>query len=285
MPGGVGPAWLLPDPSRWSIAAAIAALTLVFYFMSVATEGFVVARFFREVPRTTIRRWMIQANGITYALLMGLIFAGLLAPNLSRPMHQVMQPVNESIVGTVFWIADQLSGRQKKEPPLLQAVHDGDVKKAQELIARGANANQTDEQGFSALYLAAQGDEQMTQLLVNAGANVNERSNPLGATALQAAAQRGNRATIRILLAAGARIEDADRSGWTPLFSAALAGSVEVIEELLAAGANVNARSSSGWTALKEAQMREYTDVAERLKAAGAIDFPDGSRSAPTPGR
>lgn len=278
LPGGVGPAWLLPEPSGWSIAGAIVVLTVIFYFMSVATEGFVVARFFREIPGTTIRRWMIQANGITYTLLVALIVAGFLAPKISRTMQQLMQPVNEGVVTSVFWLVEQRSGNQKKEPPLIQAVQDGDLKKAQTLIASGADVNQTNEYGYSALYLAAQGDEKMTQLLINSGADVNGHANRLGATPLQVAAQRGDRATVRLLLAAGARIEDADGSGWTPLFSAALAGKLEVVEELLAAGANVNARSSSGWTALKEAQMRGYNDVANRLKAAGAIDFPDGSR-------
>jgi hypothetical protein len=131
LPGGVGPAWLLPDPSRWSVAAAIAVLTVVFYFMSVATEGFVVARFFREVPRQTIRRWMLQANGITYTLLVALIFAGFFIPKLFQPMAKLMQPVNERIVGTVFWVVDQVSGDKKKEPPLIKAVQAGDLKKAQ----------------------------------------------------------------------------------------------------------------------------------------------------------
>src|SRR5215470_1072766 len=65
VPGGIGPAWLLPDPNWWSVALAVTVLTVGFYFMSVATEGFVVARFFREVPRRTIRRWIIQSNAIT----------------------------------------------------------------------------------------------------------------------------------------------------------------------------------------------------------------------------
>jgi len=84
VPGGIGPAWLAPDPSWWSIALAVAVLTVVFYFMSVATEGFVVVRFFREVPRPTIRRWIIQSNGITYVLLLVLLSAGLLAPKFQR---------------------------------------------------------------------------------------------------------------------------------------------------------------------------------------------------------
>jgi uncharacterized protein len=277
LPGGVGPAWLLPEPSWWSIAAAIAVLTVVFYFMSVATEGFIVARFFREVPGKTIRRWMIQANGITYALLVALIFAGFLAPKVFEPTLRLMQPINEGIIGSVFWAVDQVSG--KKEPPLIQAVEADDFKKVQQLIANGANVNQTDDVGFPALSIVAGGgDEKMTKLLLDAGANVNSRSATLKDTALARAAQDGNGATVRILLAAGAHVDDRDGAGWTPLFNAALKGDLEIVEALLSAGADVNARSSNGWTALKESQMRGYEKVAQRLKSAGAIDFPDGSR-------
>jgi uncharacterized protein len=278
-PGGIGPAWLLPDPSWWSIALAIAVLTIVFYFMSVATEGFVVACFFREVPRQTIRRWIIQSNAITYVLLLALLSAGLLAPKVSAPVLNLMQPVNEGIVDAVFWVVDQVSGKREKEPHLVQAVEAGDLKKAQKLISKGANVNQIDDVGFPALSTAAgRGDEKMTKLLVDAGADVNARSATLNDTALASAAQDGNGAIVRILLAAGAHVDDRDGAGWTPLFNAALKGDLEIVEALLSAGADVNARSSNGWTALKEAQMRGHDDVAQRLKSAGAIDFPDGSR-------
>src|SRR5262249_4668872 len=40
IPGGIGLAWLAPDPSWWSVALAVAVLTVLFYLMSVATEGF-----------------------------------------------------------------------------------------------------------------------------------------------------------------------------------------------------------------------------------------------------
>jgi hypothetical protein len=279
VPGGIGPAWLAPDPSWWSIALAVAVLTVVFYFMSVATEGFVVARFFRELPRQTIRRWIIQSNAITYVLLLALLFAGLLAPKVSEPMVNLMQPVNDGIVTGVFWVIDQVAGKRENEPPLIQAVEAGDLKKAQKLISKGTNVNQTDSFGFSALsYAARAGDEKMAQLLLNSGADVNARSATLHDTALARAAQNSNGETVRILLAAGAHVDDRDGAGWTPLFNAALKGDLEIAEALLSAGADVNARSSSGWTALKEAQMRGHEAVAQRLKSAGAIDFPDGSR-------
>ena len=279
VPGGIGPGWLGPDPGWWSIAPAVAVLTVVFYFMSVTTEGFVVRRFFRDVPRQTIRRWIMQSNGITYLLLLALLVGGLLAPKVSEPIVNVMQPVSDGIVTGVFWVIDQVAGKRENEPPLIQAVEASDLKKAQKLISKGANVSQTDSFGFSALsYAARAGDKKMAQLLLNSGADVNAQSYTQNGTALASAAQNSNAETVRILLAAGAHVNDRDGAGWTPLFNAALKGDLEIVEALISAGANVNARSSSGWTALKEAQMRGHEAVAQRLKSAGAIDFPDGSR-------
>jgi hypothetical protein len=279
IPSGTGPAWLLPNPSWWTIAAAIAVLTVVFYFMSVGIEGFIVGHFFGELPRKTIRHWVMQANGITYTLLLALIAAGFLVPKVSQPIMELLQPVNEAIVDSAFWMVGLLSGDKRKEPPLIDAVQAGDFKKVQQLIAKGANVNQTDDVGFPALSIAAsRGDEKVTKLLLDAGADVNNRSVTLNDTALARAAQYGNRPTVHILLAAGAHVDDRDGAGWTPLFNAALKGDPEIVEALLSAGADVNARSSSGWTALKEAQMRGHENVAQRLRSAGAIDFPDGSR-------
>ena len=182
-------------------------------------------------------------------------------------------------LSTAFWAVDRVSGDKKKEAPLIQAVQAGDLKKAKKLIANGTNVNQTDDVGFPALSIAAgRGDENMTKLLLDAGANVNAHSATLNDTALARAAQNGNRPTVSALLAAGAHVDDRDGAGWTPLFNAALKGDPEIVETLLSAGADVNARSSNGWTALKEAQMRGYGNIARRLKSAGAIDFPDGSR-------
>jgi len=276
---GTGPAWLLPDPPWWTVAAAIAVLTVLFYLMSVATEGLVVAWFFGEVARKTIRRWVTQANAITYTLLLALILAGFVVPKISQPMVRVMEPVNEAIINGAFWAVHRVSGDRKKEPPLIQAVQAGDLKKVKKLIAGGTNVNQTNDVGFPALSIAAgRGDDNMTKLLLDAGANVNGRSVTLDDTALARAAQNGNGPTVRVLLAAGAHLDDRDGAGWTPLFNAALKGDPEIVDALISAGADVNARSSTGWTALKEAQMRGHQGIADRLKRAGAIDFADGSR-------
>jgi hypothetical protein len=277
----LGAAWLAPvaDPGWLVVATAVVILTVVFYLMSVATEGFVIARFFRDIPRNTIRSWMLRANAISYALLLLLIFGVLSAPKLFQPAARFTQPMNEAMVDLVFFVVDRVSGTRKKEPPLIQAVQAGDLKKAEQLIAKGVDVNQTDDVGFPALSIAASnGNEKMTKVLLKAGANVNARSATLNDTALARAAQDGNEATVRALLAAGAQVDDRDGAGWTPLFNAALKGDRDVLEALLSAGADVNARTPTGWTALKEAQMRERKNIAHRLIQAGAVDYPDGSR-------
>ncbi|MGZ5552895.1 MAG: ankyrin repeat domain-containing protein [Chthoniobacterales bacterium] len=281
LPGGIGPAWLLPDPGKWSVAVSLFILTVVFYMMSVATEGFVVRRFFHELPRRTLRRWMIQANAISYAFLLILFIAASFTSELTQPVFEIMRPVTEPIVESAFWLISLVSPKneKEKEPLLIEAVEAGDLKKATKLIASGANPNQPNGFGFPALSVAAsRGDEKMTKLLLDARADVNARSVTLNDTALGRAAQSGNAATVRVLLAAGADVDARDGSGWTPLFNASMMGNLEIVEALLASGADVNARSATGWTALKEAQMRKQEIIAERLRRSGAIDFTDGTR-------
>ena len=153
----LGAAWLspLPDEEWWPVALAVVILTIVFYLMFVATEGFVVVRFFPDVPRKTIRSWVVRANAMSYALLLMLISGALLMPKVSGPAVQFMQPVSEAMVDVVFLVVDQVAGTRQKEPPLIQAVEAGDLRKAEQPINKGADANQTDSVGFPALSDAA----------------------------------------------------------------------------------------------------------------------------------
>jgi len=222
---------------------------------------------------------MVRANGISYAFLLLLFVAGSFTPALARPVFQVMQPVNEAIIGSAFWLGGHISGHTKEEPSLIEAIEAGDLKKVQKLVAAGADANQRNSVGFSAFSIAAGlGESKLTKLLLDAGADVNARSVTLNDTALSRAAQRGDPETVRVLVHAGADLEAKDGSGWTPLFNAALSGNAETVQILVSAGADINARTPYGWTALKEAQMRGYENIARQLMFAGAIDFPDGSR-------
>ncbi len=277
VPSGTGPAWLLPDAPWWSVAGALVFLTVVFYLMSVFSEGIIVRRFFAELPRQAVRTWMVRANAMSYLFLLALVGTASLAPKLGQPIYRVMEPINGFMVGGAMWVAAKVTGDTKEEPPLIEAVEESDLKRAQKLIAKGADVNQQNSYGYSALFLAAaSGDTKIVKLLLDAGANVNARG-PTG-SALARAAQQGNPEIVRLLLQAGAELEAKDSSGWTALFSAAMTGNSEIVEILLKAGANINARANNGWTALKEAQMRGNENIVQQLKSAGAIEFSDGSR-------
>jgi ankyrin repeat protein len=214
---------------------------------------------------------------MSYLLLLAVTGTASLVPPVGQPIYRVMEPLNEFMIGGTMWVAGKVSGNAKEEPALIEAVEESDFRRAQKLIAKGADVNQQNSYGYSALHVAAaSGDAKVVKLLLEAGANVNAR-NPTG-SALARAAQQGNAEIVRLLLQAGADVEAKDDSGWTPLFSAAMTGGAETVEVLLRAGVNINARANNGWTALKEAQMRGNENIVQQLKAAGAIDFADGSR-------
>lgn len=105
------------------------------------------------------------------------------------------------------------------------------------------------------LWAAAKGSTQLAGALLPAKgkklANIAD-TNDQGHTALHLAARNDQPAMIKLLLNSGANIEARSDGGWTPLLMAAEAGSEAAIDALLThtQSANINARTSSGMTAL-----------------------------------
>lgn len=67
-----------------------------------------------------------------------------------------------------------------------------------------------------------------------------------GATALHLAARQGNFEIVEILIQAGANPNITDNEGWTPLMRAALAGNPQIVKLLISNGADVTKRNSIG---------------------------------------
>jgi serine/threonine-protein phosphatase 6 regulatory ankyrin repeat subunit B len=144
------------------------------------------------------------------------------------------------------------------EAKLRLAACDGDIRKAESLLNRGANVNVTGIQGSSALIsveACKRHDDptrvQLVELLIAKGATVNHQDDD-GATALMYAAGNGDTQVVNALLRSGASVNVADNNGETALMKAAASScDEETVRALLSAGADLNARDHKGRNALE----------------------------------
>ena len=115
----------------------------------------------------------------------------------------------------------------------------------------------------------------IAKLLVEAGADLDYQDNQ-GETALHIAARFGHTECARILLeehdGQKANIEVAESSfGWTPLFTACVDGHIDVVKILITAKASLERLDTSGWTAKEHAALRGHMDIAEVLTDVTAL--------------
>ncbi|KAE8149137.1 Glycerophosphoryl diester phosphodiesterase family-domain-containing protein [Aspergillus avenaceus] len=109
----------------------------------------------------------------------------------------------------------------------------------------------------------------IVKLLVDAGVDINYQDEQ-GETALHVAARFGHDKCAEILLD-GSDDQKADTEltehtySWTPIFIACVDGSLSVVNLLIEAGADLEKADSSGWTAKEHAALRGHLDIARRL--------------------
>jgi len=75
---------------------------------------------------------------------------------------------------------------------------------------------------------------------------------------------------IKLLIEAGANVNAKTDEGWTALMAAANAGSVEAVELLLKAGANAKHKTRTRETASSRALEGGYQEIIQLLRPAGA---------------
>ncbi|KAF1347096.1 ankyrin repeat domain-containing protein, partial [Delphinella strobiligena] len=126
---------------------------------------------------------------------------------------------------------------------------------------------------------AMKGHAQMAQLLMDAGADINQTGGPYG-NALQAAAYCGHievmaafldrSATVALLLQRGVDVNAVGYHYGTALQAASRCGHIKMVRSLLEAGANVNILQGRHQTALCAAIVGCHVDVVKTLIKAGA---------------
>jgi ankyrin repeat protein len=153
-----------------------------------------------------------------------------------------------------------------------EAAKAGDREAVRTLLKQGLDVNASEGDGMTALHWAArQGDLELAQMLMYAGANV-KASTRLGAyTPIVLASQNGNAALIDLLIKAGADPKAATTNGTTPLMLAASSGKADAVKVLLDAGADPNAKENArGETALMFAANFNRVDALKVLLERGA---------------
>ncbi|KAN0086514.1 hypothetical protein V8E54_000202 [Elaphomyces granulatus] len=125
-------------------------------------------------------------------------------------------------------------------------------------------------------------------LLVEAGVDINYQDEQ-GETALHIAARFGHDKCAK-LLPEGSKEQKANMELaeyaylWTPIFIACVDGSYSVVELLIQAGADLERCDSSGWTPKEHAALRGHMDIARRLEeATPSADVSDGETVIPIP--
>ena len=116
---------------------------------------------------------------------------------------------------------------------------------------------------------AREGDEARLRSLLDSGADPNQRD-ANGNSALIAAVAAGHASAARVLLAAGANPNLASSGGRTPLIEAAIGGRMEIARLLISAGADVNTSERGAGTALEAAEREGHTAMAALLRSSGA---------------
>ena len=151
--------------------------------------------------------------------------------------------------------------------PLMNAVVFGSLADVQAQLAAGADLEEPDPWGRTALHLSFQvGDLDKIYALLAAGATLDV-GGPDGGSPLTYAIVPSHPDVLAWLLAQGCDPNSPNRYGQTPLMEAVLAGAVDAVRVLLQAGARADHTDETGDQAISEARDLE---IVRLLLAHGA---------------
>ncbi|KAK7922622.1 hypothetical protein WMY93_009524 [Mugilogobius chulae] len=136
------------------------------------------------------------------------------------------------------------------------------------LVKAGAHVNNEDDHASCIVQQALEREDSIRTLLDN-GASVNQYDSS-GRTLLANAAYSGNLDVVNLLISRGANMELEDNHGQTALTLAARQGHTKVVNCLIGCEANINHTDHDGWTALRSAAWGGHSEVVSALLYAGA---------------
>ncbi len=159
---------------------------------------------------------------------------------------------------------------------VMAATHGNRVETVRALIRAGADINIRDSRSDNPfLYAGAEGLLEILGMMIDAKADI-KLTNRFGGTALIPAAHHGHVEAVRVLLErTRVDVNHVNKLGWTALLEAIILGDggarhTEIVRLLVGAGASVNLADAKGVTPLTHARQRGYERIVRILEKAGA---------------
>ncbi|WOK98634.1 hypothetical protein Cni_G07346 [Canna indica] len=194
---------------------------------------------------------------------------------INNLLQHLKEQNDEVMEGLLREIESMLTrGRLDLPITLCFAITRGDDLLLHQLLRRGLDANESDNEGHTALHIAAaKGNEHCVRLLLDYGADPNSRDAE-GSIPLWEAIVGGHEQVVKLLIDNGARLSAGDMGHFA--CTAAAQNSVELLEDIIRYGGDVTTAKSDGTTPLHLAVCEGNISLTQFLLRHGAdVDKPD----------